>query len=217
MVADRQPGAIAAVANEAELRGNFGAVHPLASGKVLSRIDAYAEKFIGLSPFLCIGTADAAGLADVSPRGDTPGFVLVLDDRHLLIPDRPGNNRLDTMANILANPEVGLLFFIPGIEDTVRVNGRARIVSDQDMLSPTMVNRKVPKAGILLEVREVFFHCAKALKRSKLWDPAAQVDRSVLPPLAKIVLDQMNQCDTPDAVVAPLEADIQTDYKSGLY
>ncbi len=217
MVADRQPGDIAAVATEAELRGNFGAVHPLATGKVMAQIDAYAAKFIGLSPFLCIGTADADGRADVSPRGDPPGFVLILDDRHLLIPDRPGNNRLDTMANIVANPQVGLLFFIPGIEDTVRVNGRARIVRDHELLSPATVGRKVPKAGILLEVEEVFFHCAKALKRSKLWDPAARVDRSALPPLAKIVLDQMNQCDTPAAEVAPIEADIQSDYKDGLY
>ncbi|MGE3232061.1 MAG: pyridoxamine 5'-phosphate oxidase family protein [Hyphomicrobium sp.] len=197
----------------------LGPPDPIAIRKQIARIDRHARDFIALSPFLCIGTASADGAADVSPRGDPPGFVQVLDDRTLLIPDRPGNNRTDSMRNILENPNVGLLFFIPGFEDTLRVNGKATIVSDRDLLSASVVNGKAPKVAIRIAVEEVFLHCAKALKRSKLWDPAAQVERKALPSLVRMIMEQVAEAEKPpaDAEVAGAEQDLEDHYKTGLY
>ena len=134
------------------------------------KLDRFMRAFIKRSPFLCLGTANSAGKADVSPRGDPPGFVQILDDETLLIPDRPGNNHLDSIENIIANPNVGLIFFVPGSEETLRVNGRARVL-----------NGKAPKAGIGVSIGEVFLHCPKALKRSRLWDPSQHADRASRP------------------------------------
>ena len=120
------------IASESELRSNFGEPMEFALLKQLPKLDVHCKDFISRSPFLCIGTSAADGRADVSPRGDPPGFVQILDDNTIFIPDRPGNNRLDTMSNIVANPDVGLLFLIPGFEDTLRVNGKAKIVQDQE-------------------------------------------------------------------------------------
>jgi len=124
------------IGNEEDLRAKFGEVSHLASAKSRPALDKYSRQFISLSPFLVISTADANGRADLSPRGDPPGFVAVIDDHTILIPDRPGNNRLDTMANIVANPNVGLLFFVPGFEDTLRLNGQARITDDAALHRP---------------------------------------------------------------------------------
>jgi predicted pyridoxine 5'-phosphate oxidase superfamily flavin-nucleotide-binding protein len=181
------------------LRAKLGKVHELASGKTLKKLDKYAKAYIARSPFLCIGTADAKGKADVSPRGDPPGFVRVIDDGTLIIPDRPGNNRGDTMLNIIANANVGLLFMIPGIEDTVRVNGKA------------------PRLGIRVKVEEVFFHCAKAFKRAKLWDSSTHEDRGFLPPLARIVMEQARACEVADAEAEAVELEIQEEYRTQLY
>src|SRR5262245_36643148 len=178
------------IAERQQLRDKLGEVGVLAAGKSIKKIDKYARTFIEHSPFLCIGTADAQGNADVSPRGDPAGFVRIIDDKTIIIPDRPGNNRADTMQNILANPKVGILFLIPGIEDTLRLNGTAEIIDDTAALAPAAVNGKPPKLGIRVKVDEVFFHCAKAFRRSKLWDPAAQQDRAILPSLARIVMEQ---------------------------
>ncbi|CAN5394740.1 pyridoxamine 5'-phosphate oxidase family protein [soil metagenome] len=199
------------------LRDTLGTVHPLATGKVLPKLDKYAKTYIGRSPFLCIATADADGNADCSPRGDPPGFVIIVEDNKLIIPDRPGNNRADTMLNIIANPKVGILFLIPGIDDTVRVNGRARIIDTPAELAVAAVKGKVPKLGIRIAIDEVVFHCAAAFRRSKLWDPAAHEARSFLPGLAKIVLDQARQCEVDDAEAEQVEAAIQEDYRTKLY
>lgn len=199
------------------LRAKMGEVGELAAGKTLKRIDKYARTYIERSPFLCIGTADENGNADVSPRGDPPGFVRVVDDRTLIIPDRPGNNRVDTMANIIANPKVGILFIIPGIDDTLRVNGRAEIIDDPAELASAAVNGRPPGIGIRVHVDEVFFHCAKAFRRSKLWDPAARQDRSFLPGLAHIVMEQARACEIETQESDKVEAEIQEDYKTGLY
>jgi len=202
-----------------KLESMLGPPDPIAIRKQIARIDRHARDFIALSPFLCIGTASADGAADVSPRGDPPGFVQVLDDRTLLVPDRPGNNRTDSMRNILENPNVGLLFFIPGFEDTLRVNGKATIVSDRDLLSASVVNGKAPKVAIRIAVEEVFLHCAKALKRSKLWDPAAQVERKALPSLVRMIMEQVAEAEKPpaDAEVAEAEQGLEDHYKTGLY
>ena len=205
------------IADEAGLRARFGEVHPLAVAKTRPALDQYSRQFIALSPFLVISTADASGRADLSPRGDPPGFVHVIDDFTILIPDRPGNNRLDTMSNIVANPNVGCLFFIPGFEDTLRLNGRARITEDAALLRHCIVNGKPPKVGILLSVEEVFMHCAKALKRSKLWQPDYRQDRAQLPSIARIILAQTCETGVDEADARQADESVEGDYKSGLY
>ncbi len=126
------------------------------------------RRFISLSPFLCLGTSGGGG-ADVTPRGDSPGFVHVLDDQTLLIPDWPGNNRLDSLTNLVGNPNIGLLFFIPGVNETLRVNGTAEITMEPTLLERWTVNGKHPHSAIRVAVREAYLHCAKALMRSRLW------------------------------------------------
>jgi len=205
------------IADEAGLRARFGEVHPLAVAKIRPALDQYSRQFIALSPFLVISTADASGRADLSPRGDPPGFVHVIDDSTILIPDRPGNNRLDTMSNIVANPNVGCLFFIPGFEDTLRLNGRARITEDAALLRHCIVNGKPPKVGILLSVEEVFMHCAKALKRSKLWQPDYRQDRAQLPSIARIILAQTCETGVDEADARQADESVEGDYKTGLY
>lgn len=202
---------------EQELRGKFGEVHPLAVAKTRPALDRHSRQFIAMSPFLVISTADASGKADLSPRGDPPGFVHVVDDTTILIPDRPGNNRLDTMANIVANPQVGCLFFIPGFEDTLRLNGRARITDDASLLAHCTVNGKPPKVGILISVEEVFLHCAKALKRSKLWGPEYRQDRGQMPSIARIILDQTCEAGVDEREARAADESVEGDYRSGLY
>ena len=172
---------------------------------------------MGLSPFLLTSTADAEGRAALPPRGDPPGFVAIVDDRTILIPDRPGNNRLDTMANIVANPNVGCLFFVPGFEDTLRLNGKARIVEDPALLSRCAVNGKVPKVGILIAVEEVFMHCAKALKRSKLWSGEYRQDRAQMPSIARIIMEQTSDTGVDEAEAREADESVEGDYRTGLY
>ena len=202
---------------EQELRAKFGEVHPLAVAKTRPALDRHSRQFIAMSPFLVISTADASGKADLSPRGDPPGFVHVVDDTTILIPDRPGNNRLDTMANIVANPQVGCLFFIPSFEGTLRLNGRARITDDTSLLAHCTVNGKPPKVGILISVEEVFLHCAKALKRSKLWGPEYRQDRGQMPSIARIILDQTCEAGVDEREARAADESVEGDYRSGLY
>lgn len=205
------------IGSEGELRRKFGEVHPLATAKSRPALDQYSRQFIAMSPFLVISTADAEGKADLSPRGDPPGFVHVVDDHTILIPDRPGNNRLDTMSNITANPNVGCLFFIPGFEDTLRLNGKARLTDDESLLKHCTVNGKPPKVGILVTVEEVFMHCAKALKRSKLWGPEYRQDRAQMPSIARIILAQTCETGVDEKEAAEADKDVEGDYKTGLY
>jgi len=192
-----------------------------AAGKTMPRIERYARQFIGLSPFCCLATSDGKGHADVTPRGDQPGFVRVIDEATLLIPDRPGNNRLDSIRNVVENPSLGLLFFIPGFEDTLRVNGRGRVTKDPGLLAESAVDGKVPRFGILVTVDEAFFHCAKAFRRSRLWDVNAQVPRATMPTLARMIMDQMaevaNQEKPAQAEVSAVDAEIEEDYRTQLY
>lgn len=181
------------------LRGLYGEPGPLAARKVLGRLDAHCRRFIELSPFLVIGTGDAQGRQDVSPRGDAPGFVRILDDRTLLLPDRPGNNRIDTLENVAAHPEVALIFFIPGVDETLRVNGRAEVTTDPELLAPSAVNGKPPRTGLVVSLEECFLHCGKALIRSHLWDPARQIERRSFPSLARMIADQIAGVDEREA------------------
>jgi PPOX class probable FMN-dependent enzyme len=192
-----------------------------AAGKTMHRIERYARQYIGLSPFCCLATSDGKGSADVTPRGDKPGFVRVIDESTLLVPERPGNNRMDSLRNIIQNPSLGLLFFIPGFEDTLRVNGRGRVTKDPGLLAESTVDGKLPKFGVLVAVDEAFFHCAKAFRRSRLWDPSAQLPRSRMPTLARIVMDQMAevaQAALPaQTEVSVWDEAIEEDYRTQLY
>ena len=209
----------AVVASEDELRGNYGEPMDIALMKQLGKLDAHCKNFISRSPFLCIGTSAADGKADVSPRGDPPGFVQVLDDNTIFIPDRPGNNRLDTMSNIVANPDVGLLFLIPGFEDALRVNGKAKLVKDEKILERCAVNRKVPTMGIMVEINEAYLHCAKAVRRSKLWKAESQQDRKEMPTLAQMILEQVATPEKQPTEEEIKEGDefVEDNYKTGLY
>lgn len=204
---------------EEELREYIGRPMDLAVAKAIDHLDKHCRAFIARSPFLTIGTASADGRGDVSPRGDQAGFVHVLDDNTLFIPDRPGNNRLDTMANIIANPNVGLLFLVPGFDDCLRVNGRASIVRDNTLLEKSAVNGRTPKIGIRVSVDEAYLHCAKAIRRSKLWDENSKHDRSELPSLGKMVLEQTAAADAPPSpeVIAEVDTYIEDNYKNEMY
>lgn len=204
------------IADVAALRASFPATHELALKKSLNHLDSHAHEFIARSPFLCIGTQGTNG-ADVSPRGDPRGFVAVLDDRTLLIPDRPGNNRLDTLANILANPAVGLLFMVPGFDDTLRINGTARLTRDPALLSTLAVHDRVPTVAIVVTVQEVFLHCAKAFRRSGLWDPDQRQDRREMPSLVKMILDQTTGAPTDPSDQQQLDDQLEQDYRKSMY
>lgn len=209
---DQTPGDF--VEDEGELRGLYNEVSTLAAQKAVPTLEAHSRRFIELSPFLCIASADPAGPADVSPRGDAPGFVKVLDDHNLLIPDRIGNNRLDTFANITKNPHIGLIFLVPGMNETLRVNGQARICTDEEVLAGFEVRGKVPKTGLLVAVEEVMFQCAKALIRSRLWEDDYRVERkTAMPPLGHMIRDQIGAAQSADEV----EAYVQTSLKERLY
>jgi hypothetical protein len=167
--------------DEAELRGAIGHPSEVVVSKIAARLNPLTRQFIEASPFMCIATSAPDGHCDVSPRGDPAGFVRILDDRTLLIPDRPGNRIADTLRNILDNPQVGLLFLIPGIGDSFRVNGRASIIDDHELLAQSAVDGKAPKLGILVEIQEAYTQCSKALIRSDLWNPEHHIDRKQLP------------------------------------
>jgi len=198
--------------DEAELRQLYGQPSELAAQKTLARLDKHCRRFIELAPFLCLATSDAAGNIDVSPKGDAPGFVQVMNETTLLIPDRMGNNRVDGLRNVLANPHVGVIFFIPGVDETLRVNGRARIVRDEAVLARFIVNGKAPTSALLVEVEEAFLHCSKALKRSRLWGEENRVERQCLPSLGRMLADQIEGVDADQA-----EAKVQHSLKTRLY
>ncbi|WP_288350460.1 pyridoxamine 5'-phosphate oxidase family protein [uncultured Thalassospira sp.] len=173
-----------------KLRAIYGEPMGLAVDKCLSRLDPHCKHFIALAPFAVISSADANGDADVSPRGDGPGFIKVVDDNTIVMPDRPGNNRIDTLANIVDNPKVGMLLFVPGVNETLRVNGRAEISTDPALLDLFADTPKPPITAIKITVEEAFLHCAKSLMRSRLWDSGTQIDRKTLPTLGKMIKDQ---------------------------
>ena len=196
----------------AGLRDLYGEVGTLAARKLMTRLDTHCRHFISLSPFLVLATADATGKNDASPRGDAPGFVHVLDDTTLLLPDRPGNNLIDSYTNIVAHPGIGLLFLVPGINETLRVNGRATVTTDGALLAECTAQGRQPRAGLLIAVQEVFFHCAKALIRSKLWDASHHIPRASFPTLGKIIADQTRAVDAADA-----DLRIEDSYRTRLY
>jgi PPOX class probable FMN-dependent enzyme len=202
------------VTDLAELRAMVGEPSELARKKQLDHLDTHCVEFIAHAPFLLLGTADAAGHCDVSPKGDAPGFVRVLDERHLVIPDRPGNKRFDGMRNILENPHVGLIFLVPGKEETLRVNGRATITRDAGLLERLSASGKTPKLAIGVEVEEVFMHCAKAFKRSGLWQPERWPDTSAMASAACMLFDHTKPADK---TIEDIERALDLSYTKTLY
>lgn len=202
------------VTDEKDLRAMLGMPSDIALRKQITRLDEHCRAIIAHAPFLLLATAGADGRCDVSPKGDPAGFVRVLDDTHLVIPDRPGNKRLDGMRNILANPHVGLLFLVPARGETLRVNGRACITRDADLLARMAVDGKVPNLAIGVEVEEVFLHCAKAFRRSGLWEPARWPSLLDLCSSAKMFHDQV---PTPGMSVDDFERRLETGYRNNLY
>ena len=174
------------------LRSVYRPPGPRAGLKILDQLDVHCRNFIALSSFYVIASARADGRADASPRGDPPGsLAYILDDKTLLLPDRPGNRQVDTLMNLVECPHVGLVFFVPGLTETLRINGRAEISTDAALLKLLVVEGKRPLSVLKVKVEEAFLHCAKALIRARLWDPEAQVERSCYPTYGQVLADQI--------------------------
>ena len=188
------------ITDEETLRSTYKEPSQLSLMKELDHLDRHCRRFIQLSPFLCLATFKAGGGADNSPRGDAPGFVEVIDDKTLILPDRPGNNRIDSLRNIVHNPDVGLLFLIPGVTETLRLNGRARLVTSPSLLKRHAVDGKEPKLVIVITVDQVFLQCSKALIRSRLWMDDAKVDRKSLPTLGQMIADAVDENTSAETV-----------------
>lgn len=181
--------------------------------KQLDRLDAYCRRFIGLAPFAVVATGGDAGLADASPRGGAPGFAVIEDDATLLLPDWPGNNRLDTLGNIVEDPRVGIMFMVPGIDEVLRVNGTAEVLDDEDLRARfTEAGKRPPRTVIRVHVREAYLHCAKAIMRARLWDPGAQIDRSVFPSVGQMIKEQTGMTNR-----AETQEEMLVRYKETLY
>lgn len=197
------PGAAASGAGRISgidaLRALYAPPGERAVRKQLAALDPHCRRYIGLSPFLVISSAGASGRVDASPRGGEAGFVKVIDENTLLIPDSPGNNRLDSLSNIIETGRAGVLFLVPGVDETLRVNGTAELRNDPALLELARSERRLPRLVIRLEVEEAYLHCAKALMRARLWAPASQVDRSVLPTMGRMLNDQCGIAEAPES------------------
>ncbi|TDD92953.1 pyridoxamine 5'-phosphate oxidase family protein [Actinomadura darangshiensis] len=188
-----------------EVRARLGEPEPMTKAKILDRIDDHFRRFIAHSPFLAMATADAAGRADSSPRGDYPGFVKVIDEHTLAIPDRPGNRIADSFRNLAENDGIGLLFLIPGLRETLRVNGRAYATDEPDVLVRMRTEAREPVLALIVEVEEAYFHCGRALIRSRLWDPASRLLADELPSAGEIVTSQLGLDVDPATIDRGLE------------
>lgn len=202
------------IETEEELRDLLGYPGELVNKKVITYLDSHCQDFLSQSPFLAISTSDDSGFCDVSPRGDRAGFVHILNEKQLVIPERPGNRRSDTLRNILSNPRVGLLFLIPGLGETLRINGKACLVKDKQLLGKMAFKGKKPLLGIGIEVEECFIHCAKAFIRSGLWEPGSWSEKEALPKAARILTAHVQ---LPATAEQAIEADLRVSYAKGLY
>ncbi|WP_202081394.1 pyridoxamine 5'-phosphate oxidase family protein [Caldalkalibacillus salinus] len=202
------------VHTEQELRTLVGEPSEKIKRKTVPILDEHCQSFIAKSPLLFISTADGNGRCDVSPRGDEPGFVHVYDEKHLMIPDRRGNKRMDTMRNILQNPHTGLVFVIPALGETLRINGKAYITKQTSLLEHMAVQGVTPKLGIIVEVEECFIHCAKAFKRANLWHHQVWPNQDDLPSIPKILSAHIN---LPDFTPQEVEAYLGESYTKRLY
>ncbi len=201
------------ITTEQALREILGHPSEIVTRKTINYIDENCKRFIENSPFLTIATSDLHGNFDVSPKGDPSGFVKILNEKTLAIPDRPGNHKADTFTNILQNPNVGLIFLIPGVKETLRVNGKAKIVTDKRVLELLVCDGKVPSLAIIVEVKEVFMHCAKCMIRSKLWLKTDDTQMQKIPSLAKVLVEHGKL----DISIEELDGMIKNDENTNLY
>ncbi|MEM6802118.1 MAG: pyridoxamine 5'-phosphate oxidase family protein [Bacteroidota bacterium] len=201
------------ISSEEELRAIIGSPSKRVMEKSIDYVDDNSKLFISKSPFICIASSDGQGNHDVSPKGDPAGFVKVLDKKTLAIPDRLGNRRMDTFANLLKHPGIGLIFFIPGIRETLRVNGRAKIVADQALREELAYEGKLPQLVLIVHIEEVFIHCAKCIMRSKLWGEVAQEQIADVPSLGKFLKDMGKVEET----VEEFDAHLEKIYKDTMY
>lgn len=197
-----------------EFRSFIGEPSQRAANKVIPFIDEHCRDFISKSPFLSLATSNSEGQCDVSPRGDAPGFVTVLDEQHLFIPERPGNRRMDSVQNIITNPNIGLLFFIPGLGETLRINGKAYICRDPELLEKSIVNGRAPLFGIGVEVKECYVHCAKAFIRSELWNPDSWLAKEALPSAPQMLVAHTK---IPNVTADQVAKELQEGYTNRLY
>ena len=184
--------------------------------KQKSKLDKYSIQFLSLSPFIILSTSSQSSNMDCSPRGDHSGFVQVLDDCTIAIPDRPGNNRLDTLNNIIDNPNIGILVLVPGFNECLRINGSAKITVNSELLERFEYRGKQPKSVIVVSINEIYFHCAKSITRSALWKEASNVERSIMPSLGKILMGQIDPSKADDEVKL-VEELIENRVKTTLY
>ncbi|MEU4893215.1 MSMEG_1061 family FMN-dependent PPOX-type flavoprotein [Streptomyces sp. NPDC044780] len=196
----------------AEVRARLGAPDAMVKEKILDHIDDEFRRFIAHSPFLVMATADAAGRADSSPRGDYPGFVKVLDEHTLAIPDRPGNRIADSFRNLAENDGIGLVFLVPGVRETLRVNGRAYPTDEPDVLARMQTEAKTPELAIIVEVAEAYGHCGRAIVRSRLWDPASRALADELPSAGEMFVTQLGLDIAPEVLDQTLEDSYRTLY-----
>ena len=201
------------VATEEQLRSLYGDPSSLSQQKFMDTLDEHCRRIVGLSPFVCIATIAEDGSLDISPRGDPPGSIQVLDPSLLLIPDRRGNNRLDTLSNLTVNPEIALFFVVPGILESLRVSGRAQIIDDDPRLERCAIKGTVPATGVLVTIHKACLQCGKALKRSALWEDNYRVDRNDLPSFGTMLADQTDTGKTAEE----LDCSINEAYDKRLY
>ena len=201
------------VTEEASLQKLLGKPHSQVVDKTINKLDKHCKVFIARSPFLLVASADDQGNFDISPKGDPEGFVEILNENTLVIPERPGNRRADTFKNVLKNPMVGLIFFIPGKKESLRISGKATIIQDEDILEGMSVKGKAPKLGLAVDVSEAFFHCSKCIVRSRLWSPEAWPSLEGLPSLSQTMVDGANSM-IPNKV---MDVFIKRDEKKRLY
>ena len=201
------------ITSREELRSIYKEPSEVARKKVLIELDQHCQQMIALSPFVCVATKAEDGSLDVSPRGDPPGSVKVLSSSQILIPDRYGNNRLDSLTNLTHNSEISLLFLIPGVIETLRVKGVAKIIANDERLAACAINGKVPPTGILIEVQYAFLQCGKALKRSALWDDTYKIERAELASFGTILAEQTESEYSADE----LDCSIDEAYENKLY
>ena len=202
-----------AIDSVAKLRAVYRPPRARSGLKVLDHLDVHCRNFLALSPLCVISSSRADGRADASPRGDLPGSLAhVLDDKTLLLPDRPGNRQLDTLTNLVERPYVGLVFFVPGWNETLRINGRVEIVTEREFLAPLAIRGKLPILVLQVTVEQAYRHCAKALIRARIWEPEARVERSRFPTYGQVLADQIAGADA-----AEIDADSAQSARTDLY
>ena len=199
-----------------ELRKLYKPAMGLGLKKQMNKLDKHSIQFLNLSPFLILSSSNSYGHMDCSPRGDYPGFVGVLDDYTILIPDRPGNNRLDTLSNIIEEPNVGVLLLVPGFDECLRINGSAIITTNTELLQRFEYRGRLPKSVIVISIKELYFHCAKAITRANLWNDEFNVDRNIMPSFGRILMNQIDSSTT-DEEIKEVENIIENRVKTTLY